>query len=161
MRKNTSGFTLVELLIVIVIIAILAAITIVAYNGVQQRAVNSQVLAAVSTYKKGLILYYGDNSAWPTPSANMVCLGQPAGGTCRGGTWSENAALDAALVTELGNNLPQVTKNSINDTASPANPVLGYVAPASNVTYNGTAVPWIIYTLSPGSSCGLTVASGA
>lgn len=32
------GFTIVELLIVIVVIAILAAITIVAYNGVQQRA---------------------------------------------------------------------------------------------------------------------------
>ena len=36
MRK--AGFTIVELLIVIVIIGILAAITIVAYNGIQQRA---------------------------------------------------------------------------------------------------------------------------
>ena len=35
--KNT-GFTIVELLIVIVIIGILAAITIVAYNGIQNRA---------------------------------------------------------------------------------------------------------------------------
>ena len=32
------GFTIVELLIVIVVIAILAAITIVAYNGVQERS---------------------------------------------------------------------------------------------------------------------------
>lgn len=37
-NKQNSGFTIVELLIVIVVIGILAAITIVAYNGVQQRA---------------------------------------------------------------------------------------------------------------------------
>lgn len=37
-KKLTSGFTIVELLIVIVVIGILAAITIVSYNGVQKRA---------------------------------------------------------------------------------------------------------------------------
>ena len=38
MWAKQKGFTIVELLIVIVIIGILAAITIVAYNGIQQRA---------------------------------------------------------------------------------------------------------------------------
>ena len=37
-HKQQSGFTIVELLIVIVVIAILAAISIVAYNGIQARA---------------------------------------------------------------------------------------------------------------------------
>lgn len=37
-RTKQTGFTIVELLIVIVVIAILAAITIVAYNGIQERA---------------------------------------------------------------------------------------------------------------------------
>ena len=37
-KPNTSGCTIVELLIVIVVIGILAAITIVAYNGIQKRA---------------------------------------------------------------------------------------------------------------------------
>lgn len=38
MRTQHQGFTIVELLIVIVIIAILAAITMVAYNGIQDKA---------------------------------------------------------------------------------------------------------------------------
>lgn len=37
-KNKQTGFTIVELLIVIVVIGILAAITIVAYNGVQERA---------------------------------------------------------------------------------------------------------------------------
>jgi prepilin-type N-terminal cleavage/methylation domain-containing protein len=36
-KKQQNGFTIVELLIVIVIIGILAAITVVAYNGIQER----------------------------------------------------------------------------------------------------------------------------
>ncbi|AHB42502.1 hypothetical protein RAAC3_TM7C00001G0658 [Candidatus Saccharibacteria bacterium RAAC3_TM7_1] len=35
MKRPTSAFTLIELLIVIIVIAVLAAITIVAYNGIQ------------------------------------------------------------------------------------------------------------------------------
>lgn len=46
---NNTGFTIVELLIVVIVIAILAAITIVAYNGIQNRAKAS---AAQSTTKQ-------------------------------------------------------------------------------------------------------------
>ena len=38
MPKSKSGFTIVELLIVIVVIAVLAAITIVAFQGIQKCA---------------------------------------------------------------------------------------------------------------------------
>ena len=63
--KQKSGFTIVELLIVIVIIAILAAITIVAFNGVQQRARESSVKSALSQAKRKLETYKVDNSGYP------------------------------------------------------------------------------------------------
>ena len=73
MRKPQAGFTIVELLIVIVVIAILAAITIVAYNGIQQRASNQKTTQALAAWIKGLQLYKVDNGRWP---AGYVCLGE-------------------------------------------------------------------------------------
>lgn len=52
-RAQTSrGFTIVELLIVVVVIAILAAITIVAFNGIQQRAKDSAAQSTASQAAK-------------------------------------------------------------------------------------------------------------
>lgn len=51
-KNNQKGFTIVELLIVIVVIAILAAITIVAFNGIQNRAKASSAQSAANTVIK-------------------------------------------------------------------------------------------------------------
>lgn len=59
-RTNSTGFTIVELLIVIVVIGILAAITIVAYNGIQSRARASSVSAALSQAANKLAVYQVD-----------------------------------------------------------------------------------------------------
>lgn len=56
-RRNFKGFTIVELLIVIVVIAILAAITIVAYNGIQTRAQDSKRTQDLNSIKKSLLAY--------------------------------------------------------------------------------------------------------
>lgn len=57
-----SGFTIVELLIVVVVIAILAAITIVAYNGIRERAIVSQVQTALSQANKKVLAYAAVNA---------------------------------------------------------------------------------------------------
>jgi len=51
-KSKNAGFTIVELLIVIVVIGILAAIVIVAYNGAQDRAKSSAMAADFSNNNK-------------------------------------------------------------------------------------------------------------
>lgn len=63
--SDRAGFTIVELLIVIVVIGILAAITIVAYNGVQVKARDSARIAKVKSISKAIELYHTDNGRYP------------------------------------------------------------------------------------------------
>ncbi len=64
-KNKQPGFTIVELLIVVVVIAILAAITIVAYAGIQQRARESAVSSSVSQAKKKLEVYKVEKGSYP------------------------------------------------------------------------------------------------
>ena len=66
MNKKAQGFTIVELLIVIVVIAILAAISIAAYTNIQQRAKNTAIINAASQSLKMIEAYIAANGTYPT-----------------------------------------------------------------------------------------------
>src|ERR1044072_3993704 len=70
--KKDRGFTIVELLIVIVVIAILAAIVIVAYNGVQNKANTTKAQTNASAVQKVAEAYNADNSVYPGSVANIT-----------------------------------------------------------------------------------------
>ena len=62
---RSKGFTIVELLIVIVVIAILAAISIVAYRGIQDRAHNTTVQSDLRNVASKIELYRAENATYP------------------------------------------------------------------------------------------------
>ena len=65
-KNKQAGFTIVELLIVIVVIGILAAITIVAFNGIQQRARDVARTSDIVAVQKALEIYRVDKGYYPT-----------------------------------------------------------------------------------------------
>ncbi len=104
-KQQSQGFTIVELLIVIVVIAILAAITVVAYNGIQQRARDAQRQSDIVTIKKALELYYTANNRYPAGS----------GSTSINGAWSTTAdASWANLQTTLQPYISSLPKDPIS-----------------------------------------------
>lgn len=77
-NHTRNGFTIVELLIVIVAIGILAAITVVSYNGMMVRAANVSRLAELRQWEKLFQTYNAQNGSYPSPSlgyAGNYCLG--------------------------------------------------------------------------------------
>lgn len=64
MKHKQTGFTIVELLIVIVVIGILAAISAGAYNGMQARARDSIRMSDLANIKKAINVYHIDNGTW-------------------------------------------------------------------------------------------------
>lgn len=76
MIKQKQGFTIVELLIVIIIIGILATITITTYSGIQTRAENTKTSAAAKQATKLLSAYKVINGDYPTyAGGTQACIG--------------------------------------------------------------------------------------
>lgn len=70
--KSERGFTIVELLIVVVIIGILAAIVIVAYNGVTNRAKTSKAQATASSLVKKFETYNAEQGSYPSAYTQLT-----------------------------------------------------------------------------------------
>lgn len=76
MKKSSHGFTIIELLVVIIVIGILATISVVVYNGIQDRAQAVRAATIADSYAKLLLLQYTNTgSLADTDSYDSTCLG--------------------------------------------------------------------------------------
>lgn len=64
--KKDKGFTIVELLIVIVVIGILATLVIVTFTGIQQRARNTVRQTEINAIQSHVEAFYAQNGYYPT-----------------------------------------------------------------------------------------------
>ena len=158
MQKTKSGFTIVELLIVIVVIAILAAISIVAYNGIQSRARNVQQLSTAKTYLNVFASYVVQNNSYPPYSRSRTCLNIDQADCVNNTAWNRDTTLENALKT-IATTSAQASTNIL----TVGTPKMGYVpvVGSSDLTLDGVSNPFLIYTLeSPATCTSGTPASG-
>ena len=126
-QHDTKGFTIVELLIVIVVIAILATVTVVAFNGVQQRARNTNRIATAKNFVSMINQYVVMNGRMPGNAAfaGEPCLGRDVNNRCKGVdpvdvTNGNHSTPDPQLDSDLRtiSNIPVVTSQPIKTTNS-------------------------------------------
>lgn len=66
LNRKQQGFTIVELLIVIVVIGILAALVITTFTGIQQKARNTERTTDIKAIHGQVEAYYAQNGKYPT-----------------------------------------------------------------------------------------------
>lgn len=157
--KIQSAFTIVELLVVIVVIGILAAITTVSYTNISSRAIIATLQSDLINSSKKLAIYYTEYGSYPTAMAstdsnitlcpvspnvdNDYCLKGSGGNVL---AYSTNPTDGFVLLATKNNNTYSITKNTSplawatigNQTWSSKNLNVGtMIAGVTNQTNNG------------------------
>jgi len=145
-KSNKQGFTIVELLIVIVVIGILAAITIVAYNGIQNRGKTAAAQSAANTIIK------------KAEAANAIVSSYPAS------TTDFNAQADSSLTGSGIYTVATLTAAPANTNTVRYDKCTAGNTTSAQVTYwnytTGAAVAQVIGNNSPACTTWTAMAAG-
>lgn len=83
--SNQKGFTLIELMIVITVIAILSAVALFAFTRVQKQSRDARRKAEMKTLQTALVAYNADNGTYPA-TIGLLCPTGPSGCTGAAGS---------------------------------------------------------------------------
>lgn len=146
LKNRQSGFTIVELLIVIVIIAILAGLVITTFVGIQARARDSERQTDINALQKQIEAYYANVGAYPT-AANLESSAFRSGNDIKLDTKALADPSNASVTTFI-TSTPTATSKQYAYIATPSG------CNASTSDAGATATP-----ASPGACTGYTVSA--
>jgi general secretion pathway protein G len=82
-RKKQEGFTLIEIMVVILILGLLATLVVQSLRGATDKAKRTKAMADIAELKTALDRYYIDIGSYPTSDQGLAALVNPGG---QGGT---------------------------------------------------------------------------
>lgn len=143
MISSKSGFTIVELLIVIVVIGILASITVVGFNGIQDRATTTAQSMELRAWEKSYEAYRALNGTYPTVAV-------PSRDYCLGTGFPRRSSDNTARCREYNNTWDAVSFAE-SDSADLMNQLrsVGSLPSGPRVAVDGTVGPYVSYNLDP------------
>lgn len=148
--KPTSGFTIVELLIVIVVIGVIAALVVSTFSGVQERAESTRITDRARAYVKALNLWEAEADAGRPETAS--CIAPPSYSVCPSAYgWNVNVPNDPAF------------NASLKKYSGLGDPILGKYGPTDPVglmwyhpNYYGDNRSVLFFAVGPNSNCNLS-----
>jgi prepilin-type N-terminal cleavage/methylation domain-containing protein len=137
--RISNGFTIVELLVVIVVIGVLASISLISYTGISNKAKEAAVIADLTNTTKQLKLFQIENSGFPETircdipnSITNKCI-KPSGDNALGRyTYDNSSGSQAFCLTVINSNI----KKHIDQDGVIADNACTYAFPETIATNN-------------------------